>query len=360
MRPLTPDLREQISDQLNCMGDRALRVLAVAYRPVVAHRVRPGKTADWERDLVFVGLLGMIDPPRPEVKEALRICRHAGIQTVMITGDHARTAKAIGVELGLILPDERVVTGDALDKLPAESWQKIVRNTRIFARVSPHHKLQIVRSLKQSGQVVAMTGDGINDAPALMEADIGVAMGLMGTDVAKEAASLVLGDDNFATIVAAIREGRAIYDNIRKFIRYLLSCNVGELLTVFLTMFLRMPLPLKPLQILWVNLVTDGLPAMALGVEPEDKDIMHRPPRDKNENIFSRGLARRILSRGFLIGLTTTIVFAWSLRQSGDLKLARTMVFATLVFCQLFHVFDCRSETLGILEKVCSAIYLFL
>ncbi|NLW16528.1 MAG: calcium-translocating P-type ATPase, SERCA-type [Firmicutes bacterium] len=348
VKRLTPQQVERVQAVLEEMGDAALRVLAAAYRRV---EQVPSQINILESQLVWVGLLGLIDPPRPEAKEALNVCRRAGIRTVMITGDHARTAKAIGVELGLVGTDDRVYSGTDLDQLTGAELNRALLQGSVFARVSPHHKLKIVRALKQAGQVVAMTGDGINDAPALMEADIGVAMGQNGTDVAKEAAALVLQDDNFATIVAAIREGRSIYDNIRKFIRYLLSCNVGELLTVFLTMLLRLPLPLKPLQILWVNLVTDGLPAMALGVEPADFNLMERPPRPKQENIFARGLARRIITRGTLIGITTTLVFASTMLSSGDLKLARTMAFATLVFCQLFHVFDCRSETMGIMEK---------
>lgn len=348
VKRLTPELVERVQDILAEMGDAALRVLATAYRRV---EHVPSQVEFLESQLVFVGLLGLIDPPRPEAQDALNECRRAGIRTVMITGDHALTAKAIGVELGLIGTDDRVYSGTDLDRLSGVELEQAMQQGRIFARVSPHHKLKIVRALKRAGQVVAMTGDGINDAPALMEADIGVAMGQTGTDVAKEAAALVLRDDNFATIVAAIREGRGIYDNIRKFIRYLLSCNVGELLTVFLTMLLRLPLPLKPLQILWVNLVTDGLPAMALGVEPADTNLMERRPRPKNENIFARGLARRILTRGTLIGITTTFVFASTMFYTDDLRLSRTMAFATLVFCQLFHVFDCRSETMGIMEK---------
>jgi len=350
VRSLTPAVRQQVQEKVAEMGDAALRVLAVAYRGIAPTEQRE-QAERLESDLVLVGAVGMIDPPRPEARAALQTCRSAGIHTLMITGDHARTAKAIGLELGMINSNERVYTGVDLDRLQGAELAAALRQGRIFARVAPQHKLQIVRALKQAGHVVAMTGDGVNDAPALMEADIGVAMGQTGTDVAKEASALVLEDDNFVTIVAAIREGRAIYDNIRKFIRYLLSCNVGELMTVLLTMLLRLPLPLKPLQILWVNLVTDGLPAMALGVEPADPDLMQRPPRPKNEGIFARGLGRRILVRGTLIGVTTTIVFSSTMWCIGDLRLARTMAFATLVFCQLFHVFDCRSETMGIMEK---------
>lgn len=349
IKRITKEMRAQALAAVETMGDQALRVLAAAYRPFKQQDSR--RPDDLESNLILSGLYGMIDPPRPEVKEALRICHTAGIRTVMITGDHARTARAIGIELGLIGNLDRVVTGEEISRCSERELEEVIKHCRIFARVSPHHKLEIVRQLKNAGHVVAMTGDGINDAPALMEADIGVAMGQTGTDVAKEASALVLSDDNFSTIVAAIREGRAIYDNIRKFIRYLLGCNVGELLTVFLTMLFSLPLPLKPLQILWVNLVTDGLPAMALGVEVGDSDLMLRAPRPKSEGVFARGLARKIVTRGILIGLTTSGIFAASLRLTGDLRLARTMAFATLVFCQLFHVFDCRSETQGILEK---------
>lgn len=349
VRRMTQAMRDSALAEVERMGDQALRVLAVAYRLVNTTVGR--REDDLEQDLILVGLCGMIDPPRPEVKAALRICQTAGIRTVMITGDHARTARAIACELGLTGESDLVVTGEDLDRFSERELSEAVRRGRVFARVSPHHKLEIVRLLKRAGHVVAMTGDGINDAPALMESDIGVAMGQSGTDVAKEASALVLSDDNFATIISAVREGRAIYDNVRKFIRYLLACNVGELLTVFLTMLLGLPLPLKPLQILWVNLVTDGLPAMALGVEAGDSDLMRRPPRKKTEGVFARGLARKILTRGMLIGVTTTGVFAVSLRLTGNLQLARTMAFATLVFCQLFHVFDCRSENLSILEK---------
>lgn len=348
VRRMSGELRAEALAQLEMMGDGALRVLAAAYRPLPASVQR---LEDAESGLILSGLFGMIDPPRPEVQAALHTCRTAGIRTVMITGDHARTARAVGLELGLLGESDPVVTGEQFSRYSQRELAEVIRRCRIFARVSPQHKLEIVRLLKQSGHVVAMTGDGINDAPALLEADIGVAMGQGGTDVAKEASALVLRDDNFATIVAAIREGRAIYDNIRKFIRYLLACNVGELLTVFLTMLLGLPLPLKPLQILWVNLVTDGLPAMALGVERGDPDLMTRPPRGKAEGVFARGLARKIFTRGTLIGVTTCTIFAASLQLAGDLQLARTMAFATLVFCQLFHVFDCRSERQSILGK---------
>ncbi len=326
------------------------RVLAVACRRL-SGKVDPGDEAGLEQNLTFLGLVGMVDPPRVEVKASIALCHAAGIRTVMVTGDHRATAEAIACELALLGPDEIVLTGEELDAMGEAELGKVVGRVGVFARVSPRHKLRIVRALKASGQVVAMTGDGVNDAPAIKEADIGVAMGQAGTDVTKEAAAMVLLDDNFATLVAAVEEGRGIYANIRKFIRYLLACNVGEVLTMFLATIVGLPLPLQPIQILWVNLVTDGLPALALGVDPADWDTMQRPPRRVEENIFAGGLSRKIATRGVLIGLSTVAVFALSLLGgSGDLARARTLALATLVMCQLIHVFDCRSERLSLFE----------
>lgn len=349
-QPLTPELTARIAAASEAMTNGALRVLAMAYR-----RLNPAEagsvTEDAERELVFAGLAGMIDPPRPEVKEAIALCRQAGIATVMITGDHRNTAVAIGRELRMFRDgSSRALTGAEVDALSERELAAAAAETTVYARVSPAHKLRIVKALKNKGHIVAMTGDGVNDAPAVKEADIGVAMGLSGTDVTREASAMTLADDNFATIVAAVEEGRGIYDNIRKFIRYLLACNIGEVLTMFLAALAGLPLPLLPLQILWVNLVTDGLPAMALGVDPKASDTMYRPPRNPAESVFSRGLARKIVFRGIQIGLTTVLVFAGVYLAKGDLALARTMAFATLVFCQLFHVYDCRSEILTIFE----------
>lgn len=327
------------------MADRALRVLAVAYKPV--HTLRDNA----EKDLIFVGLIGMMDPPRPEVKPAIELCKEAGIKTVMITGDHPSTAAAIATELGIYQKDKhKIITGNDLDSMDETALNRIMGDVRIFARVSPVHKLKIVKCLKKTGNVVAMTGDGVNDAPAIREADIGIAMGGSGTDVAKEAASMVLTDDNFSTIAAAIEEGRSIYENIRKFIRYLLACNTGEILTMFIAALVSLPMPLLPVQILWVNLVTDGFPAMALGVDKNDKRIMLRPPRRKHESIFSDGLYKKIIVRGIQIGISTVGIFLLILSFNNDLALARTAAFTTLVFCQLFHVFDCRSEHLTAIE----------
>ncbi|MGI6129779.1 MAG: calcium-translocating P-type ATPase, PMCA-type [bacterium] len=326
------------------MASRALRVLAVAYRDLPSLTQTPNP--EMETDLTLVGLVGLNDPPRHGAKEAISCCYQAGIRTVMITGDHQSTAVAIAKELGLSW-ENGVATGVDLDTWSQQELEEKASKINVYARVSPRHKLKIVRALRRQGEVVAMTGDGINDAPAIKEADIGVAMGRGGTDVARETAAMVIEDDNFATIVAAVEEGRAIYDNIRKFIRYLLSCNIGEVITMFLAALLGLPLPLLPIQILWVNLLTDGLPALALGFDPPVADIMFRPPRKKAESIFSHGLARKIIRRGLSIGLLTVAVFILGLR-SGNLPLARTLAFTVLVLQQLFHVLECRSETQSI------------
>lgn len=348
--PLTPEKVTEILAQNEAMASEALRVLALAYRRLPAEENDYSSEAI-EKHLVLAGLAGMIDPPREGVKEAIAVARQAGIKTVMITGDQRATAAAVAKELGLLAGDSAsVLTGQELDAMGDSTLARLVDDTTIYARVSPAHKLRIVRALKQQGHIVAMTGDGINDAPAVKEADIGIAMGQSGTDVTKEASAMVLADDNYATIVAAVEEGRGIYDNIRKFIRYLLACNTGEVLTMFLTTLCGLPLPLLPIQILWVNLVTDGLPAMALGVDPTAQDVMYRSPRRPDESVFSCGLGRKILLRGIQIGLSTVGIFWIVLATAGDLALARTMAFSTLVFCQLFHVLDCRSEVASIFE----------
>jgi Ca2+-transporting ATPase len=353
IRPLETGERKRI-DQLNSqLAAEALRVLALAYRPLAeGESLRPEKV---EQDLIFVGLAGMIDPPRPAAIKAVQDARQAGIRSVMITGDHPATALAIAKEMSIAKADSQVLTGPALDRLTDDDLAKRIDEVTVFARVSPAHKVRIVRALKQKGHIVAMTGDGVNDAPAVKEADIGIAMGKTGTDVTKEASAMVLADDNFATIVSAIEEGRSIYDNIRKFIRYLLGCNIGEVLTMFLAPLMGFPLPLLPIQILWVNLVTDGLPALALGVDKGDPDIMERPPRHPRESIFARGLGKGIICRGIEIALGTLLVFLFALYYWGDgsaeaLKLAQTTAFCSLVFFQLFFVFQCRSETHSVFE----------
>ena len=339
---LTTPLKQEILKNNSFMASQALRNLAVAFKELPPGVEQTEESV--EQGLVFVGIMGMMDPPRPEVLPAIQKCRKAGIKTVMITGDHQNTAVAIAKSLKLMPSGGKVLTGAQLSKMKDRQLENMVDDTYVYARVSPEHKLRIVQALKNKGHVVAMTGDGINDAPAVKEADIGIAMGISGTDVTKESASLILADDNFATIVNAVEEGRSIYDNIRKFIRFLLSCNIGEIFTMFFALLIGLPLPLRPIQILWVNLVTDGLPAMALGVEPPEKGIMRRTPRSKEEGVFSRGLWFMILSRGSLIGLLTLIAFTAGLTTTGDLERARTIGFSTLIVLQLFHVFDCRSE----------------
>ncbi|CEG26763.1 calcium-translocating P-type ATPase, SERCA-type [Bacillus sp. B-jedd] len=326
------------------LAGRALRTIAVAYKPVTQGRVILSER-EAEKDLIFIGIQGMIDPPRPEVKQAVRECREAGIKTVMITGDHVITAKAIARQLGILEKNSIVMEGTKLSALSVEELEGVVEDVSVFARVSPEHKLKIVQALQSRGHIVAMTGDGVNDAPAIKAADIGVAMGITGTDVAKEASALVLLDDNFATIKSAIKEGRNIYENIRKFIRYLLASNVGEILVMLFAMILGLPLPLVPIQILWVNLVTDGLPAMALGLDKPEENVMKRKPRSPREGVFARGLGWKVVSRGFLIGIVTLAAFmAIYYRHPEELHYARTVAFATLVLAQLIHVFDCRSE----------------
>ncbi|SEB44303.1 calcium-translocating P-type ATPase, SERCA-type [Paenibacillus sp. GP183] len=345
--PFTPTLKHKVMAANEGMAKNALRVLGLAYREIKSTD-RLDDDADVEHGLVFVGLTGMIDPPRKEVREAISKCRKAGIKTVMITGDHQTTAEAIAKQLGMIPGNGISLSGQQLSLITDDELDAKVDETYVFARVSPEHKLRIVKSLQRKGHVVAMTGDGVNDAPAIKAADIGIAMGITGTDVTKEASSLILSDDNFATIVAAIEEGRGIYENIRKFIRYLLASNVGEILTMFIAMMAGLPLPLVPIQILWVNLVTDGLPAMALGVDQAEKDLMQHRPRSAKENIFARRLGWKIISRGILIGICTLGAFWLILRlnpsDADQLLKAQSVAFATLVMAQLIHVFDCRSS----------------
>ncbi len=327
---------------------QAYRVLALAYRDISKTELRSLSDSKLESDLCLIGICGIIDPPRPAARLAVADCRKAGITPIMITGDHPATACAVAKQTD-ISEGQMFIGPDEIDSLSLKELAEKALKIRVFARVSPQHKLKIVKALRSRGHVVAMTGDGVNDAPALKEADIGVAMGIAGTEVAKEASDMVLADDDFSTIVAAVHEGRAIYDNIRKFIRYLLGGNIGEILTMFLASLIGMPLPLLPLQILWVNLVTDGLPAMALGLEPPEPGVMERKPRHAGESIFSRGLGWNLVGRGIFIGISTLAVMAIGLTYSGftgqvNLELARTMALTNLVFAQLFYVFDCRSE----------------
>ncbi|MDU5650329.1 MAG: cation-translocating P-type ATPase, partial [Clostridium perfringens] len=356
VRPITKEDIAKIEEINQEFSKTGLRVLSFAYRNIES---RTDIKLDDENDLTFIGLISMMDPPREESAEAVRACIEAGIKPVMITGDHKNTAFAIGKDLNIAKSQDQVITGEELDKLDDKELKKRVNKLRIFARVTPNHKLRIVKAFKQNGNIVAMTGDGVNDAPAIKEADIGVAMGISGTDVTKEASSMILMDDNFETIVSAVEEGRIIYDNIRKFIRYLLSCNLGEVLTMFLATIFYLPTPMLPIQILFVNLATDGLPAIALGVDPADKDIMNQQPRSKKEGIFARGLTEKILVRGCLIGICTLLTFIVGGLYGMDLSTCRTMALSTLVMSQLLHVFECRSERHSIFEiKLFTNMYL--
>lgn len=354
VKPMTIQKKKQIYSYVESMSNRALRCIAGAYKEegIV-------KNSSLENDLIFLGVAGSIDPPREEVRDAVLECKMAGIKPIMITGDHKNTALAIAKNINICTSDDQAITGDELEKISDEELVKKIDKLRVFARVSPNHKLRIVRAFKKNNNIVAMTGDGVNDAPAIKEADIGVAMGISGTDVTKEAASMVLMDDNFATIVSAVEEGRIIYDNIRKFIRYLLSCNLGEVLTMFLASLFYLPTPLTPIQILFVNLATDGLPAIALGVDPADKDIMRQQPREKNEGVFARGLWEKIVVRGCLIGICTLLSFMVGRYYKMDLATCRTIALCTLVMSQLLHVFECRSERHSIFEiNILTNIYL--
>jgi Ca2+-transporting ATPase len=313
------------------------RVLGVALRRYTQH---PAKIE--ESGLTFIGLIAMSDPPRPEVYDAVKVCKGARMRPIMVTGDHKLTALAIAKELGITQDESEVMTGEELETISEEQLREKVKYINVFARVSPEHKLKIVGALKSHGGIVAMTGDGVNDAPALKKADIGVAMGIVGTDVAREASDMVLTDDNFATIVSAIEEGRGIYDNIRKFIRYMLSTNSGEIFTMFFSILLRFPLPLLPIHILWVNMVTDGLPAVALSAEPIEKGIMQRAPRNPNESIFSGGLLYSMVGIGILMAVGTLWLFNQHLLTGGIVK-ARTVAFTVLALMQMAHVLNCRS-----------------
>jgi P-type Ca2+ transporter type 2C len=359
-QPLSDSRRRDILAANDGLAERALRTLAVAFRSsaeVFATRHAPAEHL--ERDLVFAGLIGMIDPPREEATAAVNRAKQAGIRPIMITGDHPKTAAVIAQELGLV-DDRRAVTGAELQRLSAESLAATVCGVSVFARVAPEHKLWIVQALQRHGAVVAMTGDGVNDAPALKAADIGVAMGITGTDVSKQAADIVLADDNFATIVAAVEEGRAIFANIRKFLRYLLSSNIGEVLTMFTGVLLArtiglesggdvLVLPLLATQLLWINLVTDGAPALALGVDPADPALMQQPPRPAGEGVITSRMWGGIVFVGVVMAIGTLAVLDASLPGGlvegvGTLRHAQTMAFTTLMLFQLFNVFNARSD----------------
>lgn len=342
--PLTEAERTKLRALNEGLAAEALRVLALAYR---TYPERPERS-DLERELTFVGLVGLSDPPRPEVAGAIAEAQRAGIRTIMITGDHRATAAAIARQLGIMGAKDASLSGAELDELSDEGLAWTMEGTSVFARVAPEHKLRIVKALQSRGQIVAMTGDGVNDAPALKRADIGAAMGLAGTDVAREAADVVLADDNYATVVTAVREGRTIYENIRKAVQYLLSCNIGELFAILVAVLAGLGRPLTALQILWTNLVTDSLPALALGMEPAEPGIMSRPPRPAGEGIFARGLGWLILAEGALIGALPLVGYWFTLASSGDRAAAGTVAFATLSLCQLVHAFNTRSARVSL------------
>jgi Ca2+-transporting ATPase len=361
--PISNKERSRINTLNNQMTEKALRVLAVAYKNLPQSEIK-GNPSDLENDLTFIGLIGMIDPPRDEVREAVYTCRQAGIRPVMITGDHILTAKAIARELGILTDRDDAITGDVITMMSDEELARNITKYSVFARVSPEHKVRIVKAFQSRGEVVAMTGDGVNDAPALNTADIGCAMGITGTDVAKNAADMILTDDNFATIVSAVKEGRGIYDNIKKAVHFLLSSNIGEILTIFVAILFGLPTPLIAVQLLWVNLVTDSLPAISLGVEPVAKDIMSKKPILPSKGMFADGLAYKIVFEGLMIGALALLAFVigyyyfdmpaiYETLTGNSINdepvnylpwVGRTMSFAVLSLSQLFHAFNMRSE----------------
>jgi calcium-translocating P-type ATPase len=373
IRPLTAERRHEILAAVDRLADRALRTLAVAYRPV--RDAAPSEDESIEHELVYLGMVGIIDQPRPEARVAIAEAAGAGVRVMMITGDHPRTAARIAVDLGIVGEDAPALTGADLERLEADGLRDAVRDVSVYARVAPEHKLRIVEALQADGQIVAMTGDGVNDAPALKAADIGVAMGIAGTDVAKEAADMVLADDNFATIVVAIREGRAILTNIRSFLRFLLSSNLGEVLTMFFGVLFAgalglaaaeegLAVPLLATQILWINLLTDTAPALALGVDPPPEDVMRRPPRRMTDRIIDGRMWAGILYVGLIMAAVSLIALDLGLpgglfSGAGSIDHARTMAFTTLVLGQLFNCFNARSDRTSAFKNLFSNRWLW-
>ncbi len=355
--PMTDEHRDFIRNQADQLSDHALRTLALAYKVADTEL----SAEEMERELIFVGLTGMFDPPREEAKPSIEKARKAGITTIMITGDHKNTAFAIGKELGIASSREQVISGTELDKITEQDWLETLKNYRIFARVSPEHKVKIVNALKKAGNIVSMTGDGVNDAPSLQAADIGIAMGITGTDVAKGAADIILTDDNFSTIVKAVEKGRNIYSNIKKSVIFLLTCNLGEVVAMIACLLLGWPAPLLATQLLWINLVTDSLPAIALGMDPDDPEVMNEKPRTSGEGFFSHGAAGQILSGGLLIGALTGFAYWFGFYEYGFrpwddevpetvLQNARTMAFMVLVCAQLFYSLAVRSQSKSVFQ----------
>ena len=361
------EYRKKVSENNMLMANNALRVLGFAYKEL---NTIPNEEEikELEKDLIFIGMVGMIDPPREEAKEAVKKCKTAGIKPIMITGDHKLTATAIAKQLGILENDTEAITGAELEQMPQSELEKNIENYSVYARVSPEHKVRIVKAWQKKGNVVAMTGDGVNDAPALKTADIGCAMGVVGTDVAKEAADVILTDDNFATVVSAVEEGRRIYNNILKAIQYLLSSNVGEIITLFVAILITPILastfgitdisnltPLLPIHILWINLVTDSLQALALAVDPPEKNIMNKKPKKAGSSIFTKGMVWRVVYQGIMIGTITLIAYCIGLATPNQtehmrLEIAQTMAFTVLAFSQLVHVFNIRDNKLSIFK----------
>jgi Ca2+-transporting ATPase len=349
--PFTYDMKKEVLGVNSGFAKDALRVLAFAYREYeeLPDDINPDSI---ETNMIFVGLAGMIDPPRPEVKEAIKLCKQAGINTVMITGDFRDTALAIAKSLGMAETEDQTMTGAEINNISDEELKEAVKRIRVFARVSPEHKVRIVSALKTNGNIAAMTGDGINDAPALKRSDIGVSMGITGTDVAKKTADLILTDDNFASIVSAVEEGRVIFDNVRKFVYFLLSCNIGEIFLVFVSILLNLPVPLIPIQLLWLNLVTDSFPALALGVEKGDPNIMNQKPRNPDEPILNRRMIIGIVLQSIAVAIASFSAYWWGINRYGmnNILEARTIAFATLILSELLMVFSTRSSRYTALE----------
>ncbi len=346
VRDITPEDKERILSFNTSYAKDALRVLALAYKEVDEQ----SDVIEEEKNLVFLGLVCMIDPPREEVKEAIKLCKSAGIRPVMITGDNIVTASAIAKELGIIESEEETLESKYIDDYSKADFREKVKNTSVFARVSPEHKVRIVSAVKENGDIVAMTGDGVNDAPALKKADIGIAMGITGTDVSKEAADMILTDDNFASIVSAVEQGRVIYSNIRKFVGFLLSCNIGEVLIIFIAMVVGWAVPLVPIQLLWINLITDSFPAFALGLEKGEGNVMDKAPRDTQEEIVDKKMKIAILFQSLGLALAVLasyrigIAIAAANGMNAPLLLGRTFSFVTIICGEMFRAFSARSE----------------
>jgi len=359
IKDITAEDKDKLIKASNKMSDSALRVLASAYKVIPDQNI---EIDELEKDLTFIGMVGMIDPPRLEVKDSINLCKKSGIKIVMITGDHRNTAFAIGKELGIVENEDEAIFGHQIDEMTEEEFLEKVDKIRVYARVSPEHKVKIVKTLKKRGNIVSMTGDGVNDAPSLKAADIGVAMGITGTDVAKGASDMILTDDNFSTIVSAIEEGRNIYNNIKKSILFLLSCNIGEIFAIFVAVLLNWPTPLISIHILWVNLITDTFPALSLGVDPEDKSVMDEKPRDPKEGLFTKVVLIETLANGILIGILTLTAFVVGRKLYGNsIMHAQTMAFVVLSVSQLFHAFNFRHSKKSIFTMgFCSNKYLFM